>query len=194
MFGEAGEQEGYYSANTLVEEFCALIAAFYGRVFVGNEFRYIGELHSGDLLLRCAHYGDLLLRCAHYGRSKMTPEQIEQAYAKDGGLFALAALFNDQLLLNAERRQKLEECLSYELQPLYARRCEQLQTKHKWFNPRPVIEALKEYLESAAPPANAAMVDSLSAQVTSLKSDIAILSKRCLWGFLILAALVLWHR
>lgn len=29
MFGEAGEQEGYYSANTLVQEFCALIAAFY---------------------------------------------------------------------------------------------------------------------------------------------------------------------
>ena len=184
MFDEAVEEEGYYSSNTLVEEFCGLMAALYGRVFVNNEFRYIGPPDSGDLLLRCAHYG----------QGAMTPEQMQQAYSKDGNLFALAALFNDQLMLNAECRQQLEECLGIELQHVYASRCEQLQSKYKWFNPRPVTEALKENLETSTPPANAAMVDRLSTQVSNLKGDVAALSKRLLWGLLILGALVLAHR
>jgi hypothetical protein len=130
MFGEAGEQGGYYSAYTLVEEFCALMAGCYGRVFVDNEFRYIGELDSADLLLRCAHYG----------QGKMSPEQMEQAYAKDGGMFALAAIFNYQILLVAECRQQLEICLSDDLQHLYAGRCTQLHKQHKSFNPQPLTD------------------------------------------------------
>ncbi|QKM44059.1 hypothetical protein HI792_15885 [Ralstonia solanacearum] len=181
---KAVDAEGYYSTNTLVEEFCGVMAALYGHIFENRKFEQVGAFDSEDLVLRCAHYG----------RGEMSPEQMGQAWEKDGNLFALTALFNNQLLLKTSCRQRLEDFLPSDLQHVYARRCSQLQTKYKWFDPRPVTDGVKEELEESAPPADAAMVDRLSAQVVNMKEQVAALSKQIWWGAIILTGLVLWHR
>ncbi|WP_153075000.1 hypothetical protein [Paraburkholderia bonniea] len=181
---ENAEAEGYYSPRPLVEEFCGVIAALYGCVFEGNKLEYVGELDSEDVMLRCAYYG----------RNKMNTDQMRLAWDMDGNLFVLTALFNNQLLLKDDCRRQLEDCMPSDLQHFYARRCSQLQAKYKWFDPRAVTDEVKEELQEPTQPANAAMVGRLAAQVTSIRNQVAGLSKQLWWGALILAGLVLWHR
>ena len=82
---EEEEEEGHHTSATFAEEFCALIAALYGRVFIDKKFVMMGALDSQELLQRCAFYG----------RSAMTPEQMRAAWERDNNLFVFAALFND---------------------------------------------------------------------------------------------------
>lgn len=185
VLDRAVEKQGYFSPYTLVEEFCGLMAALYGRVFVDGKSVYVGKFDSEDLLLRCAYYGQAEM---------MRAEQMKTAWLRDNQLFVLAALFNDGLLLESACRQRLEQYVTVDLRHIYTRRCTQLQSKYKWFNPTPVTDVLKENQEEPAPPADASMVGNLSAQVIALKSQVATLSKWMLWGFIILGVLALWHR
>ena len=184
MFDKSAEEEGYYSRHTLVEEFRGVMAALYGRIFEDNKLQYMGTLDAEDFVLRCAYYGS----------GTLSPEQMRHAWHKDGSLFALTALFNNQLLLKADTRQQLEDCMPSELQYLYARRCAQLKGKYRWFDPSPVTDDMKEELEPLTPPADAAMVDRLAAQVAAIGAQVAALSKQFWWGAIILGGLVLWHR
>ncbi|HDR9078203.1 TPA: hypothetical protein QDA98_000753 [Burkholderia vietnamiensis] len=178
------EEEGHYSSRPLVEEFCGVMAALYGQVYENNKLGRLGQPDSEDVLRRCAYYG----------RHEMNAEQITRAQEKDGSLFVLAALFNNQLLLKEDRRRQLEDCMPTDMQYLYARRCSQLQARYKWFNPCPVTDSVKEELDESPPVADAAMVDKVAAMVTNAKEQVSALSKQLWWSAIILGGLVLWHR
>jgi len=66
MFEPSVEDDGYYSSNTLAEEFCGLMSALYGHVFIDKKFVNTGAPNSPDLVSRCAYYG----------QASMSPEQI----------------------------------------------------------------------------------------------------------------------
>lgn len=184
MFEEEGEETGYYSSLTLVEEFCCLMAALYGRIWDGTKFICIGKPEAKDPILRCAYYG----------RAEMTPKQMQEAYDRDEDLFAYMALFNDNLLLNKQCRSQLQDFLSEDLQHVYAKRCAQLKGKFRWFDPAPVTVDVGEEPAESAQPVDASMLHNLAAQVTHLKASVSGISKTLLWGFIVVGALVLWHR
>jgi hypothetical protein len=123
----------------------------------------------------------------------MNPAQMHEAWEKDGKLFTLTALFNNQMMLKPECRRQL--CLdSGALHYIYTQRCEQLKSNFRWFDVTPVTEDRKEIQEAPAPQADATMVESLLKQVLDLKGRVTALSIRALWGAIILGVLVLWHR
>ncbi len=184
MHDNDAEEEGHYSSRPLVEEFCGVMAALYGQVYESNKLEYLGKPDSEDVLWRCAYYG----------KHEMNAEQIARAQEMDGSLFVLAALFNNQLLLNEDCRRQLEDCMPTDMQQLYARRCSHLQAKYKWFNSRPITDSAKEELEESTPVADAAMVDKVAAMVTNAKDQVTALSKQLWWSAIILGGLVLWHR
>jgi hypothetical protein len=143
-------QEGDASSLDLKEEFLCMLAAVYGCYSAktpDNKMKtiYIGSADSPDLLLRCAYYSD---------ERKLTPEQMQAGYDRDGDAFVVAALYNDTIFWDARKRAMLEGFLSGRLIHRYKRRCEHIKKRHPEFGLAPVSEegaALLEDEEASQP-------------------------------------------
>jgi hypothetical protein len=180
---DEGEEDGYFTQLSLLEEFRCLVAALYGRVFENKKFEFIGGLQDEDLALRCAAYA----------RMKLTVDQMHHARERDGAAFVLAALFNSELFLDRQCRGALEAVVPRDLEFLYKRRCEHVRAEHKWFDPSPVSEDFEEDTREQPQPADAASVRALATEVSALKALVASSSKQLFWGLIILGGLLLWR-
>jgi hypothetical protein len=108
-----GEQfEGYYTNVGLKDEFRCLIAALYGRGFSKNTMYEI--LHGS------AKATDVALRCAFYGKGALTKKDMEARYKRDGGVYLLAAIFNERVYPHWELRKLFEDQIVFsDLEPKY---------------------------------------------------------------------------
>jgi hypothetical protein len=176
------DRRGHYANKPISEEFAALIAALYGRLFVNGKFELLGELKSNDVHRRCAYYG----------HGEMTIDEIDEAWVRDERLFVLAALFNDTLLLNSASRQHLDSYLDGNLQLLYDRRCEQLRAKYKRFDSAP-SDSHRNAMVAQRSTADEKISSEVTSQLNALAATVAKLQKHVIWGFFILAAIELWR-
>lgn len=181
--GQETEENGYYTGRPSSEELRGLIAAVYHRISEGKKLVAIGAPDADDIMMRCAFYGG----------GRLTPDQIQVAHAKDQRLFVLAAIFNNQILLDAKCRQELESYISAELQHVYAKRCSQLKARYKWFSAAPITEELREETTSA-PTFEASATGQLSERIAGLESKVVAASKQIWWAVFILGILLLWKR
>jgi hypothetical protein len=102
--------EGYYTNEELKDEFRCLIAALYGRGF--RKSRMI--LHGS------ANARDIALRCAFYGKGELTKKEMEAGYKRDGGVYLLAATFNERVYSHWELRKVFEDQIGFsDLEPKY---------------------------------------------------------------------------
>jgi hypothetical protein len=180
--GDERDENGDHTSLPLVDEFRCLVSTLYGRLFVDGKPACIGT--DGD--------PDVVRRCAHYGCAEMNVEDMRVAAKRDADVFVLAAVFNDSIMLKMESRAELELMLPRGIQHLYTRRCQQLQSRHRWFDPRPATDTLAAWEAAEAhKPAESSAVQALSNEVASLKKSIASVTQALFWGFLILCGLVL---
>jgi len=173
-----------HTALSFKDEFCCLMAALYGRWYSQDQQF---SLISQDI--GTAESPDIMLRCAHYGHAQMTVEQMEQAHARDGDSFTLAALFNEELFVDNTKRAKLEGLLDVDLWLLYARRCKQIRARKPDFNPKPVTEDAAELLEEDAVPREP--------NLTALSSDVLRPKTLISWGliiFVVMLVMLIWDR
>ena len=127
------DQDGYYTALTLVEEFRCLVAALYGRWWEKGKSATLGDHTSEDVVVRCAFYGNA-------ASNELAPKTVQAAVTRDSGVFSFAALWNNSVLLDKGLRATLESHLFKDLEWVYARRCKQLAERYRWFDPRPVSD------------------------------------------------------
>ncbi|WP_141917606.1 hypothetical protein [Herbaspirillum sp. SJZ102] len=177
--------EGYYSTCTLEEELQCVMAALYGSISEGKAITAMGSLDAPELAFRCAYYG----------REKMNAAEIQEAWSKDKAIFVLAALFNNQILLNPDSRRELEGYVSHELQHLYVKRCTQLHAHYKWFSVSPVTEELKDVKTEVAPRVvDAEMIERLAKRIVAVEEKLVATSKQIWWVAVILGAIMFYHR
>ncbi|MET3434504.1 hypothetical protein ABIC71_004013 [Herbaspirillum seropedicae] len=123
----------------------------------------------------------------------MTPDQMQVAHTKDQGMFVLAAIFNNHVLLDTKCRQELESYLSAELQHIYAKRCNQLKARYKWFSATPITEELREETTSA-PTFESSTIGQFSERIAGLEAKVVAASKQIWWAVFILGILLLWKK
>jgi hypothetical protein len=154
------DEAGYYAGVSL-EEFRCLVAAIYGRWFDPEmkAFGILGDATSDDVALRCSFYGNAPAK-------QLTPKVVEDAVSRDSNLFAFAALWNDNVLMDRGLRATLESCLQTDLEWVYAKRCEQNARHYRWFDPRPVSEHID------TPEAPTHTFASLAADIAKLEAKV----------------------
>lgn len=106
----------------------------------------------------------------------------------------MAALLNDNVLLDKGCRRILETTLSRPLAAMYKRRCEQMRLRYKWFDTSPVSEDFEDESVTDEKPAlaDAASVRALATELGVLKTSVAAISKSIFWATLILGGLILY--
>lgn len=189
-FGENKDQEeqGTYTPLTLVQEFCCLVAALYGKKWADNKFEILGNPNSESTAQRCAFYGN----------AEMSVEEMRMAIAKDEKIFVFAALCNGNMFWNRNRRVALEEALRGSLRYIYVQRCQQMHTRRLAFDPMPVTEFGAELLDDivASPKSSEEIVAiaRLEGLVKELTKQLGTVRNWVTWGFIALAIAVFWPR
>jgi hypothetical protein len=113
-------------------------------------------------------------------------------------VFVFAVLFNDHVYLKPALRKLLEEeFLSGNLDARYRRRCAQLHKRYRNFNPRPAAEWMTEGMEEDAQNPVAKFVGwaaVMDAKAAELAKQVHKVRQWLVWGFVIIAALILLRR
>jgi len=176
------------------DEFRCLIAALYGKTYAINKTVVLGTATAPDVALRCAFYGN----------AELTPREMRKGHGRDGAAFAFAVLFYDHVYLKPKLRKWLEEWVVTgefharylrRCEQLHKRRCEQLHKRRRYFDPRPMTYwlALEGATETEQTP-----LSKLTAWASASDTKMADLAKQIqwtmVWGFIILAALVLLRK
>jgi hypothetical protein len=191
------EFKKYYEGDSgldLKEEFLCMLAAVYGW--------YSAKTHDGKfeiIYLGSADSPDLLLRCAYYSRErKLTPEQMQSAYDRDGDSFILAALYNDALFWNARTRATLEKLIHGRLIHRYRQRCEQIKKRQPAFDLNPVSEEgaalLEDGDEDQQPNEDQKRLERLEALLTANAKQVQRVYSLLSWVLVlvIVAVLMIW--
>ena len=181
---ETGQQEApkddNYTETGLShrEEFRCLIGALYGKSYDS----------AGVVMHKTADNDDVARRCAFYGNGSLTVKAIKAGFERDGFVFVFAAILNDKVFLKKQLRKMFEEeCLNGRHLHQYKRRCEQLQKRWKWFDPRPVAEWMVED--------KLTFNDPLQEQVNELRDatkEIKALMKFLPWAIAAVAVIAVW--
>jgi hypothetical protein len=173
--------EGFLTSLEMKDEFRCLIAALYGKTYANNKTVVTAR--------------DVALRCAFYGNAELTPREMRKGRGRDRAAFVFAVLFNDHVYLKPKLRKLLEDEHVYgRFTARYLKRCEQLHMP----NSRPmaywlVLEGATETEQS--PLSKLTAWASLSdTKMADLAKDIQSAKKWMVWGFIILAALVLFWK
>jgi hypothetical protein len=130
---------------------------------------------------------------------------MRKGRGRDGAAFEFAVLFNDHVYLKPKLRKLLEEYLTGNGRAHYLRRCEQLHKRWPHFDPRPMadwlarkpallaIEGATETEQSSLSKLTA-WASASDTKMADLAKDIQSAKKWMVWGFIILAALVLFWK
>jgi hypothetical protein len=148
-----------------------------------------------------------MLRCTALWERELTPkEEMHKGRERDGDAFEFAVLFNDHVYLKPELRKLLEEeVLTGDFRAHYLRRCEQLHKRWPNFDPRPMADWLARKpnwrLFEGATETEQSSLNKLTAWASASDTKMADLAKLIqsamtwmAWGFIILAALVLFWK
>jgi hypothetical protein len=177
--------EGFLTSLEMKDEFRCLIAALYGK--------------------GTATAPDVALRCAFYGNAELTPREMRKGRGRDGAAFEFAVLFNEHVYLKPKLRKLLEEYLTGNGRAHYLRRCEHLHKQWPHFDPRPMADWLARKpallaIEGATETEQSSL-SKLTAWASASDTKMAELAKQIqyamtlmVWGFIILAALVLFWK
>ena len=129
------------------------------------------------------------------------PEQMKSFFARDGTAFTLAALSNLSIFTPTYRSVLEEHCLQRDtLIALYGKRCRQCADRWQSVDARPVSEAGRQLLESVGVPEIPLEHDAgvsaafLLKSVKEIAAQMRTLRIWNLWGFAVLAALILLMR
>jgi hypothetical protein len=171
------------------DEFRCLIAALYGKTYANNKTVVLGTATAPDIALRCAFYGN----------AQLTSKEMHKGRERDGAAFGFAVLFNDHVYLKPELRKLLEEeVLTGDFRERYLRQCEQLHKRWPNFDPRPMtgwlaIEGATE-IEQTPLSKLTAWASASDTKMAELAKQIQYAMTLMVWGFFILAALVLFWK
>ena len=191
----ATDYKGYFTSLEMKDEFRCLIAALYGQTFANDKTVVLGTATAPDVARRCAFYGN----------AQLTPKEMRKGRGRDGAVFEFAVLFNDHVYLKPKLRKLLEEYLTGNGRAHYLRRCEQLHKRWPHFDPRPMadwlarkpaglaIEGATETEQSSLSKLTA-WASASDTKMADLAKDIQSAKKWMVWGFIILAALVLFWK
>jgi hypothetical protein len=143
-WGEVEEKgRGLFTRLTETQELRCLIAALYCHRDPETE-KELGPFGSPD-------DPDVALRCAFYAEHDLSEAEMKAGYKKDQEIFLYAVLKHKYLLeFYADKRALIEDYLGREsvlLRNEYCRLCEQIHKTDKCFDPRPVSEAGRKWLE-----------------------------------------------
>ena len=122
---------------------------------------------------------------------------MKAARAKDDFIFVFAALKNDLLYWNKEKRAELENHVGGDNLWTYKRHCEQLHKKKKWFDPNPITDFGREVMEdeeTLAPSADIMMLEKIVAQNDALKNRLDKYESKIIWGIIIIIAVLYFLR
>lgn len=174
-------QDGYFTSLSMRDEFRCLVAAMYGRHYLGKDGKLPSSIFSLNL-------DGEILRSAYYGNAQLTEKEMEAGFTRDEDVYLLAVLCNDSVYHKPELRRLLEEKqLRRNLRYVYRRRCEQIHKRWPAFDPRPVSESLIE--ESSPEPKELKMIRQLEAQVAGIANAVKSVQTWIIWGFVVLGAL-----
>jgi hypothetical protein len=162
--GSDADKTGCYTDLSLVDEFRCLVAAIYGRWWdpQAKRFGMLGAPASGDAVLRCSFYGNATTK-------ELSPKVVEaelEHYSTQ--VFAFAALWNNNVLLDKGLRATLESHLHEYLKSAYVDRCNQLARRYKEFDRRPVSDELSNRTSDAA----THTLDSLASDIAKLDAKL----------------------
>jgi hypothetical protein len=184
--------EGFLTSLEMKDEFRCLIAALYGKTYANNKTVVTAP--------------DVALRCAFYGNAQLTPREMRRGHKRDAHAFTFAVLFNDHVYHEPKLRKLLEEGFFLTrrgLRACYLRRCEQIHKRRPYFHPRPMAGWLMEdwlAIEGATETEQSSLskltawASASDTKMADLAKHIRSATKFMVWGFIILAALVLFRR
>jgi len=104
-------EEGLFTGLPVNEELACYLAALFGRKLA----------NAGG-----ARSSDVMVRCAHYATSKLVAKDFEKLFSRDGVVFVLAALMNDNLLRDREIREAFSAYLGGDLWDIFDARTKEL--------------------------------------------------------------------
>ncbi|MDP3823078.1 MAG: hypothetical protein Q8R33_16535 [Burkholderiales bacterium] len=178
-------QDGYFTTLSMRDEFRCLVAAMYGRHYLGKDDKLPSSIFSLNL-------DGEILRCAYYGNAQLTEKEMRSGFDRDQDVYLLAVLCNDSVYHKPTLRKLLEgEQLRGNLRYTYLRRCEQIHKRWPAFDPRPV----SEWLIDEGPPESKEMtmirqLEATFASITkAVKSVVKSVQTWIFWGSLVLGAL-----
>ena len=186
-------REGDAPGLDLKEEFLVMLAAVYGWYSTNAPDKkmkiiYLGGADDADLLLRCAWYSD---------ERKLTQEQMQSGYDRDGDAFLVAAMYNESIFWDAKKRAMLEGFISGRLIHRYRRRCEQIKKKHPEFDLAPVSEQGATLFDDEAPPPteDQKRIERVEITLAAATRQLQSVYKVLLWVLIlvIVALVMIWH-
>lgn len=181
--------EGYFTSLEMKDEFRCLIAALYGKTYANNTTVVLGTATAPDVALRCAFYGN----------AQLTLKEMRKGRERDADAFVFAVLYNNYVYRKPELCKLLEEeYLTGDLRALYLRRHERIHKEWPYFFRRPEVDWLA--IEGATETEQNSL-SKLTAWAEASDTKMAELAKHIqsamtwmAWGFIILAALVLFRK
>lgn len=174
-------QDGYFTTLSMRDEFRCLVAAMYGRHYLGKDDKLPSSIFSLNL-------DGEILRCAYYGSAQLTEKEMRSGFDRDQDVYLLSVLCNDSVYHKPTLRKLLEgEQLHGNLRYTYRRRCEQIHKRYPAFDPRPVSEWLIE--ESPPESEELTILRQLETTVAGITKAVKSIQTWIFWGSLVLGAL-----
>ena len=189
------ESEGYFTSLSLKEEFRCLIASLFGRIYGGTNkgVPITNQKDDSFHLLGTRDAEEIALRCIYYGKANMTLPEMEAAYEQDSDVFVYAALNNSRLFHDKGKRSFIEQNLNDNLAYKYKRRCEQIHSQYKSFDPLPILDDC-EFMIAEFPQKTPEIkaVEKLITKLDELSGELKTVKTRFYWGFFFVGFLVIY--
>jgi hypothetical protein len=177
--------KGHLTELPLPQEFRCMFAALYGRTAGSGGPQVQGS--AGD--------ADIARRCAYYGKGKLKAEDLAPLHARDGDVFVLALLMNDEALRSATVRGTLErQLLGPRTRYVYEARLTQIRSRDPAFDAgdRPPADAHDDAVLEMAPSSAAMQVAAVVPRLKRMERRMDILVVVLLVGVVALGAM-LWR-
>ena len=182
------EEDGYFTALSMRDEFLCLVAAMYGRHYLRNKYNV-----TKDCILGSPDSPDIVLRCAYYGKAQLTKQKMEDGFARDQDVYLLAVLCNDWVFEHPHLRKLLEdEQLHEDIWYVYQSRCTQIHKRKPEFDPRPVSDW---WVEDILPEESQEQIilKQLETTVASMTNTLKSIQSWIFLGFFVLGVLALYQ-